>query len=109
MVRMRIEVRGIVQGVGFRPFIHRLVSEYGFRGWVRNSSRGVDMELEGEEGFRHLEEYSDGATERGRNMRNAICEKLHLSSLEYQSLDGILEAIGLEPCKVCTYCWNGKE
>ncbi len=49
MVRMRIEVRGIVQGVGFRPFIHRLVSEYGFRGWVRNSSRGVDMELEGKE------------------------------------------------------------
>lgn len=49
IVRMRIEVRGIVQGVGFRPFIHRLVSEYGFNGWVRNSSRGVDMELEGEE------------------------------------------------------------
>ncbi len=48
-VRMRIEVRGIVQGVGFRPFIHRLVSEYGFFGWVRNSSRGVDMVLEGEE------------------------------------------------------------
>ena len=47
-MRMRIEVRGIVQGVGFRPFIHRLVSEYGFFGWVRNSSRGVDMELEGE-------------------------------------------------------------
>ena len=48
-VRMKVEVRGIVQGVGFRPFIHRLVSEYGFLGWVRNSSRGVDMELEGEE------------------------------------------------------------
>lgn len=48
-VRMKVEVRGIVQGVGFRPFIHRLVSEYGFNGWVRNSSRGVDMELEGEE------------------------------------------------------------
>ena len=48
-VRMKVEVRGIVQGVGFRPFIHRLVSGYGFLGWVRNSSRGVDMELEGEE------------------------------------------------------------
>ena len=72
-------------------------------------ARSVIMELEGEEGFRHLEEYGDGSTERGRNMRNAICEKLHLSSLEYQTLDGIFEAIGLEPCKVCTYCWNGKE
>ena len=49
MVRMRIEVGGIVQGVGFRPFLHRLVSEYDFRGWVRNNSRGVDMELEGGE------------------------------------------------------------
>ncbi len=46
---MKIEVGGIVQGVGFRPFIHRLVTQYGFRGWVRNNSHGVDMELEGEE------------------------------------------------------------
>ena len=37
-----------------------------------------------------------------------ICKKLHFASLEYQSLEGIFEAIGLEPCKVCTYCWNGK-
>ncbi|MBQ9166492.1 MAG: amidophosphoribosyltransferase [Oscillospiraceae bacterium] len=72
-------------------------------------ARRIIMELEGEEGFDHLEEYSDGETERGRNLRKAICEKLHFTSLEYQSLDGIFESIGLEPCKVCTYCWNGKE
>ena len=51
----------------------------------------------------------DGSTERGRNMRKAICEKLHFSSLEYQSLEGILEAIDLPACEVCTYCWNGQE
>ncbi len=72
-------------------------------------ARRIIMELEGEEGFDHLDEYSDGETERGQNLRKAICEKLHFTSLEYQSLDGIFESIGLEPCKVCTYCWNGKE
>ena len=71
-------------------------------------ARATIMELEGEEGMNHLDEYCDGETERGRKMRDAICKKLHFASLEYQSLEGIYEAIGLEPCKVCTYCWNGK-
>ncbi|MBR5561355.1 MAG: amidophosphoribosyltransferase [Clostridia bacterium] len=71
-------------------------------------ARATIMELEGEEGLKHLDEYCDGETERGRKMREAICKKLHFASLEYQSLEGIYEAIGLEPCQVCTYCWNGK-
>ena len=72
-------------------------------------ARATILELEGEEGLNHLDEYCDGETKRGRAMREAICKKLHFASLEYQSLEGIYEAIGLEPCKVCTYCWNGKE
>lgn len=72
-------------------------------------ARSTIRELEGEEGLEHLDEYMDGSTERGRNMRKAICEKLHFSSLEYQSLEGILEAIDLPACEVCTYCWNGQE
>ncbi len=72
-------------------------------------ARRTIMELEGDEGFDHIEEYSDGSTERGKKMRRAICEKLHLASLEFQSLDGVVRAIGLEPCRLCTYCWNGKE
>ncbi len=72
-------------------------------------SRRTILELEGKEGLDHLEEYSDPDTERGKNLRRAICEKLHFASLEFQSLEGIVEAIGLEPCKLCTYCWNGKE
>ena len=47
--RFRIKVRGIVQGVGFRPFVHRLVKQHGLAGWVRNSSEGAELELEGEE------------------------------------------------------------
>ncbi len=72
-------------------------------------ARRTVMELEGEEGFEHLDEYSDGTTERGKQLRARICENLHFDSLEFQSLEGIIEAIGLEPCKLCTYCWNGKE
>ena len=72
-------------------------------------ARRTVMELEGEEGFAHLDEYSDAGTERGRNLRRKICENLHFDSLEFQSLEGVIEAIGLEPCKLCTYCWNGKE
>ncbi len=71
-------------------------------------ARATILELEGEEGLNHLDEYMDGSTQRGRNMRQAICQKLHFASLEYQSLDGILEAIGLPKDQVCTYCWNGK-
>lgn len=72
-------------------------------------ARRTVYELEGEEGDKHLEEYSDPSTERGKKLREAICEKLHFTSLGYQSLDKLLQAIGLDPCKVCTYCWNGKE
>lgn len=72
-------------------------------------ARQTIVELEGEEGLKYMEEYSDFSTERGKNFRQAICDKLHFSTLEFQSLDGIIEAIGLEPCKLCTYCWTGKE
>ncbi|MBP3391803.1 MAG: amidophosphoribosyltransferase [Clostridia bacterium] len=72
-------------------------------------ARRVIMELEGEEGFKYLEEYSDGTTERGKNLRKAICDKFKFASLEFQTLEGIIKAIGIEPCKLCTYCWSGKE
>ncbi len=72
-------------------------------------TRATIMELEGEEGFKHLDEYSDASTERGKKMRETICDKFHFASLEFQSLEGIVKAIGIEPCKLCTYCWSGKE
>ena len=72
-------------------------------------ARQVIMELEGEEGFKYIEEYSNGETERGKALRKTICEKFNFASLEFQSLEGIIEAIGLDECDLCTYCWNGKE
>ena len=72
-------------------------------------TRRVISELEGEEGQKHLDEYADARTERGQCMLKTICEKFGFDSLGYQSLDGVLEAIGLDKDKVCTYCWTGKE
>lgn len=72
-------------------------------------SRKVIVELEGEEGLKHIQEYADGNTERGKAMRKNICEKFKFASLGFQTIDGVVNAIGIEPCKLCTYCWNGKE
>ena len=72
-------------------------------------ARRTVQELEGDEGQKHLDEYANADTERGQCMLRSICEKFGFSSLGYQSLDGLLEAIGLDRDQVCTYCWNGKE
>ncbi len=47
--RVHIEVRGAVQGVGFRPFVYRLAAEYGLAGWVMNAMAGVSIDAEGDE------------------------------------------------------------
>ena len=81
----------------------------------RNSSemdllaRRMIQELEGDEGQNHIEEYADSKTERGQCLLSAICKKFGFDSLGYQSLEGVLEAIGIDRNKICTYCWNGKE
>ena len=72
-------------------------------------ARRTVQELEGDEGQQHLEEYADASTQRGQCMLRSICEKLGFDSLGYQSLDGLLEAIGIDRSKICTYCWTGKE
>ena len=72
-------------------------------------ARRIIQELEGDEGQKHVEEYADASTRRGQCMLKAICDKFGFDSLGYQSLDGLLEAIGIDRNKVCTYCWNGKE
>lgn len=72
-------------------------------------ARKIIDEFEGAEGVKYLEEYSDSNTERGRKLRDEICRRLKLTSLEFQSLEGTVKAIGKPECDLCTYCWNGKE
>src|SRR5512137_2442506 len=47
---VRIHVSGIVQGVGFRPFVYGLAKRFQLAGWVRNTSAGVDIEVDGDPG-----------------------------------------------------------
>lgn len=72
-------------------------------------ARRVIYELEGNEGSKYIDEYSDGNTERGRKLRETIAKKFNFASLEFQSLEGVIEAVGLDESELCTYCWNGKE
>ena len=72
-------------------------------------TRKTIQDLEGAVGQHHLAEYADPTTERGKAMLDSICKEMGFDSLGYQSLDGLLEAIGLDRDKVCTYCWTGEE
>ena len=72
-------------------------------------SRRTIQALEGDEGQQHLDEYADASTQRGQCLLQAICKEMGFDSLGYQSLDGLLEAIGIDRSKICTYCWNGQE
>ena len=72
-------------------------------------SRRVIVELEGEEGLKYIDEYADGNSERGKKMRKTICEKFGFASLGFQTIEGVVNAIGMDKCKLCTYCWDGKE
>ena len=72
-------------------------------------ARRVIKEMEGEMGLKHLDEYADTRSERGQCMLKRICEQMGFDSLGFQSLEGILEAIGVDRNKVCTYCWDGRE
>ena len=71
--------------------------------------RRVVQHLEGEAGLKRLDEYTDAKTERGQCLLKTICEQFGFSSLGYQSMEGLIEAIGIDPERLCTYCWTGKE
>ena len=72
-------------------------------------TRKTIQQLEGNEGQKHIAEYADAKTHRGQCLLKSICEEMGFDSLGYQSLDGLLEAIGLDRDKICTYCWTGEE
>ena len=74
-------------------------------------ARRVINELEGEENVTKelLQEYADPDSEKYQKMIDKNCEKLNFTSLRYHRLDDMLDSVGMEHCKMCTYCWNGKE
>ncbi len=122
----------IVRGTQLQDTIKRLYSEYGVREvHMRpacpplvygckflnfSRSRSIDelasriaiRELENGQ-YLHLDEYTDPSTRRYAAMVDKIRERLNLTSLRFQTLDDLLEAIGLPPENICTYCWSGRE
>lgn len=72
-------------------------------------ARRTIRKLEGEDGDKYIHEYADAMTDRGQCLLKEICKSLGFDSLGYQSIDGLLEAIGIDKDNICTYCWTGKE
>ena len=56
-----------------------------------------------------LQEYANPESEKYAKMEAEICKELKFTSLRYNRLDDMLDSTGIDHCKLCTYCWNGKE
>ncbi|MBB2184214.1 amidophosphoribosyltransferase [Lachnospiraceae bacterium MD1] len=72
-------------------------------------TRRVIQKLEGTQSEEVLKEYSNPDSDRYKNMLETIKEELNFTSLRYHRLDDMVKSVGISPCKLCTYCWNGKE
>jgi amidophosphoribosyltransferase len=56
-----------------------------------------------------IDQYCNPDHPKHDEMVNEICKRMKFTTLKYHRLDDLIESIGLEPCKLCTYCFNGKE
>ncbi len=56
-----------------------------------------------------LQEYANPESEKYARMVEEIRKELNFTSLRFNRLDDMLDATGLERCKLCTYCWDGRE
>ena len=74
-------------------------------------TRRVIRDLEGTEDISDevLQDYANPDHPKYQQMLDEICKRLKFTSLRYHRLDDMIESIGINPCHLCTYCWNGKE
>lgn len=72
-------------------------------------ARRVIKNREGDNADKMLADYADPTSTNYKEMVEEIRKELNFTSLRYHRLDDMLESIGLDPCNLCTYCWNGKE
>jgi hydrogenase maturation protein HypF len=107
--RARMEIEGIVQGVGFRPFVYGLAGRFGLSGWVRNTGRGVEIEVEGEKGS--IASFCHAITNEPPPLASISAlriEQLHPAGREgFAILDSCNSAGGIEvspDCDVCDDC-----
>lgn len=72
-------------------------------------ARRVIQELEGENKYPNLAVYADPDSTEYAQMLEKIREKLNFTTLRYHRLDDMIASVGIDKCKLCTYCWDGKE
>ena len=72
-------------------------------------ARRVIQEMEGENKYPNLNVYADPDSTEYRDMLEKIREKLNFTSLRYHRLDDMMESVGIDKCRLCTYCWDGRE
>ncbi len=72
-------------------------------------ARRIIAKREGECDKKLLEDYANPDSQNYKEMVEEIRKELNFTSLRYHRLDDMLESIGISPCQLCTYCWNGKE
>jgi hydrogenase maturation protein HypF len=83
MLRLSIQVQGVVQGVGFRPFVYRLAHRFGLRGWVRNRPEGVEIEVQGSaEGLEAFRRALEGERPAPARIRSLETHELSLQAEE---------------------------
>jgi amidophosphoribosyltransferase len=102
--------------VHIRPACPPLVYGCKYLNFSRSTSemelitRRVIREFEGDEvSDEVLKQYTDPDSEKYQKMIDRICELLHFTSLRYHRLDDMIESVGIDPEKLCTYCWDGRE
>ena len=101
--------------VHIRPACPPLVYGCKFINFSRSSSemdlitRRVIRNLEGDNAENVLNEYTNPETERYQNMIEEIRKELKFTSLRYHRLDDMIESVGIDKSKLCTYCWDGRE
>lgn len=72
-------------------------------------TRRIIHEREGDNDVNVVADYADQNSQNHKEMVDTICKRLKFTSLKYHELEDMIESIGIDPCQVCTYCWNGKE
>lgn len=108
--RIRVAIRGAVQGVGFRPFVYRLASEMNLPGWVLNSPQGVFIEVEGEravlESFLLRLQKEKPAPSYIQSLEFSLLDPVHFDRFEIRTseLDGTRSALILPDIATCAEC-----
>lgn len=100
--------------VHIRPACPPLVFGCKFLNFSRSTSemdlitRRVIKEVEGNDCEKYLNEYTNPETDRYQNMIEKIRQQLNFTSLRYHRLDDMIDSVGIDKCKLCTYCWDGR-